>query len=209
RRKVDALLSGDRVAASAVLAEVDEDLARRIAETDGILEFLLACNRPTVLPEGGFERLHDIACMSYDAFGHAKPFLTPEEVIKLSIPKGSLTAEERTEIESHVTHTYRFLSTIPWTQSLKNVQVIAYGHHEKLDGTGYPRQVPGTTIPVQTRMMTISDIYDALTASDRPYKASVAPTRALDILQAEVKHGKVDRDLFTIFVESKVYLKTS
>jgi HD-GYP domain-containing protein (c-di-GMP phosphodiesterase class II) len=210
RRKVDALLSGDRDAAAAVLAEADEELAARVAETDGILEFLLMCNQPTVLPKDGFERLHHIANMSYDALsGEQKPYLTPDEVMKLSIPRGSLTTEERVEIESHVTHTYRFLSTIPWTKTLKNVPIIAYGHHEKLDGTGYPRQVPGSTIPVQTRMMTISDIYDALTASDRPYKASVPPRKALDILENEVQHGKVDRDLFTIFVDAKIYTLTA
>ncbi|MES4785164.1 MAG: hypothetical protein C4294_04390, partial [Nitrospiraceae bacterium] len=81
--------------------------------------------------------------MSYDSFDGPRPYLTPQEVITLSIPQGSLTAEERLEIESHVTHTYRFLSTIPWTKALKNVPLIAYGHHEKLDGTGYPRQAPG------------------------------------------------------------------
>jgi HD-GYP domain-containing protein (c-di-GMP phosphodiesterase class II) len=125
----------------------------------------------------------------------------------LSIPKGSLTEEERREIESHVTHTYRFLSTIPWTKSLQNVPLIAYGHHEKLDGSGYPRRIPGETIPVQTRMMTISDIYDALTASDRPYKAAVPTVKALSILEDEVKQGKVDADLLQIFVGSKVYLR--
>ncbi|MEW6543335.1 MAG: GAF domain-containing protein [Nitrospirota bacterium] len=205
--KVEILMSGDRNATAAMLAEVDEDLARQIAETDGILEFLLKCNKPTVLPQGGFERLHDIAHMSYNYFGEPRPYLNPQEVITLSIPRGSLTAEERLEIESHVTHTYRFLSTIPWTKSLKNVPLIAYGHHEKLDGSGYPRQVPGDVIPVQTRMMTISDIYDALTAADRPYKAAVPIAKALDILQDEVKHGKVDADLLQVFVESKVYLR--
>lgn len=207
RKKVDLLMSGDRAAAAALLAEVDEELARRIQEADGILEFLLACNQPTVLPEGGFERLHEIANLRYDYFGELRPYLMPQEVIALSIPKGSLTAEERVEIENHVTHTYRFLSTIPWSKSLKNVPLIAYGHHEKLDGTGYPRQVPGEVIPLQTRMMTISDIYDALTASDRPYKAAVPPVQALEILKTEVKQGKLDADLFELFVDAKIYLR--
>jgi HD-GYP domain-containing protein (c-di-GMP phosphodiesterase class II) len=116
-----------------------------------------------------------------------------------------LTAEERLEIESHVTHTYRFLSTIPWTKALKNIPLIAYGHHEKVDGTGYPRQAEGDNIPLQARMMTICDIYDALTASDRPYKSAVPHQAALEILEAEVKHGKVEKELFDVFVEAKVY----
>ncbi|MBM4123837.1 MAG: GAF domain-containing protein [Nitrospira sp.] len=205
KRKVEILTSGDRAATAAVLAEVDEDLARRVAETDGILEFLLACNQPTVLPAGGFERVREIAQLQYDRFSEARPYLTTNEVGRLSIPRGSLTEAERVEIESHVTHTYRFLSTIPWTKSLQNIPLIAYGHHEKLDGSGYPRQVPGATIPVQTRIMTICDIYDALTASDRPYKSSVPASRALAILDEEVKQNKVDAHLLALFVEGKIF----
>jgi HD-GYP domain-containing protein (c-di-GMP phosphodiesterase class II) len=205
QKKVDLLMSGDRAATAELVAQVDEELARQIADTNGILEFLLACNKPTVLAQGGFERLADIAKMTFESYDGHQPFLTPHESYTLSIQKGSLTKEERLEIESHVTHTYRFLSTIPWTKTLKNIPEIAYGHHEKLDGTGYPRQVPGNVIPMQTRIMTISDIYDALTASDRPYKAAVPTPKALAILEDEVKHGKVDKQLFDIFVDSKVY----
>jgi len=205
RKKVDLLMSGDREATAALLAEVDADLARQVAETDGILEFILACNKPAVLKQEGFDRLHDLARLQFDYFNRPRPYLTPEEVITLSIPKGSLTTEERLEIESHVTHTYKFLSTIPWTKSLKNIPSIAYGHHEKLDGSGYPRQIPGETISVQTRMMTISDIYDALTASDRPYKAAVPTPKALAILEDEVKHGKVDAHLLQVFIDAKVF----
>jgi HD-GYP domain-containing protein (c-di-GMP phosphodiesterase class II) len=205
RKKVDILMSGDRQATAALLAEVDEDLARQVADTEGVLEFLLQCNKPTVMKQEGFERLNDIAKLQFDYFSSQKAYLTPEEVITLSIPKGSLTTEERLEIESHVTHTYKFLSTIPWTKALKNIPNIAYGHHEKLDGSGYPRKVPGETISVQTRMMTISDIYDALTASDRPYKAAVPTPKALAILEEEVRHGKVDAQLLEIFIDAKVY----
>src|SRR5438094_10196428 len=83
----------------------------------------------------------------------------------LTIPKGSLDETERLEIESQVTHTSRFLQQIPWTRELQHIPMIAYGHHEKLDGKGYPRRVTGEAIPIQTRMMTISDIYDALSAA--------------------------------------------
>lgn len=208
RRKVEILLSGDRAQTAAVLAEIDEDLAKQITETDGILEFLLACNRPTVETQRGFERLDKITQLSYESFEGPQPYLSPEEVLTLSIAEGSLTAEERVEIESHVTHTYRFLSTIPWTKSLKNVPLIAYAHHEKLDGSGYPRQVLGDSLPVQTRMMTISDIYDALTASDRPYKSAVSAPKALEILEDEAKQGKLDSHLLQIFIDGKIYRRT-
>ncbi len=207
RRKVEILMSGDRQSTAALLAEVDEELARRIGETDGLLEFLLSCNKPTVLEKGGFERLNEIARMTYHSFEGVRPYLSAEEVLTLSIPRGSLTDVERREIESHVTHTYRFLSAIPWSKSLSNIPMIAYGHHEKLDGSGYPRQVASETISIQTRMMTISDIYDALTASDRPYKKAVPTSVALDILQAEQKAGKLDRELLEIFIDARVYLR--
>jgi len=83
--------------------------------------------------------------------------------------------------------------------------VIAYGHHEKMDGRGYPRRVTAEGIPIQTRMMTISDIYDALTAQDRPYKRAVSTERALDILTTEVKEGQLDEALFKLFIEGKVF----
>lgn len=107
-----------------------------------------------------------------------------------------------------MTHTFDFLSKIPWTQSLQNVPNIAYSHHEKLDGTGYPRRLSGEMIPVQSRMMTICDIYDALTASDRPYKAAVPVSEALAILNAYAKNGKIDATLLNLFIDAKVYQVT-
>ncbi len=205
QKKVDILMSSDRVEATALLAEVDAELARQVTETEEILEHLLTCNKPTVLKHGEFDRLHTIAQYTYDSYEGAKPFLMPQEIVALSIPIGTLTAEERAEIQSHVSHTYRFLSTIPWSKSLKNVPQIAYGHHEKLDGSGYPRQLTGVEIPVQSRIMTICDIYDALTACDRHYKAALPEPRALEILEAEVKGGKLDAALFEFFADAKVY----
>ena len=92
---------------------------------------------------------------------------------------------------------------------MKNIPAIAYGHHEKLTGRGYPRGINSPQIPVQTRMMTVSDIYDALTASDRPYKPAVSPQKALDILNLEVKDGELDPELVKIFIEAKIWEKKS
>jgi HD-GYP domain-containing protein (c-di-GMP phosphodiesterase class II) len=122
----------------------------------------------------------------------------------LSIPRGSLSEEERKEIESHVKHTYKFLSQIPWTRDLRRVPEIAYAHHEKLNGKGYPRAIPAQEIPVQSKMMAISDIYDALTASDRPYKKAVPHEKALEILKKESDQGLIDSDLFNVFVEADI-----
>ena len=117
-----------------------------------------------------------------------------------SIPRGSLTPEEYEQIQSHVVHTYQFLKQIPWTKELRRVPEIARSHHEKLNGSGYPDGWRAPEIPVQTRMMTISDIFDALTARDRPYKPAVPVERALDILGQERKSGALDGDLLELFI---------
>jgi HD-GYP domain-containing protein (c-di-GMP phosphodiesterase class II) len=137
--------------------------------------------------------------------GFERQLLTEDEFYQLSIERGSLTPGEREEIESHVTQTYLFLKTIAWSKKFSNVPTIAYAHHEKLDGTGYPRKIISTEIPVQSKMLTICDIFDALTASDRPYKKALGLEKALDILHMERKAGKVDPNLLEIFIERKIF----
>ena len=189
-------------------ADFDKREEEYLAEIDTYLKTVIAADEPTVLAEDPSRILDEIHGKTFlEKGGQAMPFLTEDEYIKLKIPRGSLDEQERKEIESHVTHTFLFLRTIPWTKEMRNIPAIAYGHHEKLDGDGYPRRIPGKEIAVQTRMMTISDIYDALTASDRPYKRAVPPQKALDILNAEVKDEKLDPDLVKVFIESKVWEK--
>jgi HD-GYP domain-containing protein (c-di-GMP phosphodiesterase class II) len=188
------------------LASLDEGQRDELRDLDRFIEVVLQANEPSLLPEASAQDLTAFSRRNYVTLeGAAEPLLTPDEVRFLTIRKGSLDEQERLEIESHVTHTYRFLLEIPWTRELQQVPLIAYGHHEKLDGRGYPRQISGEAIPIQTRMMTISDIYDALTAADRPYKRAVAPERALDIMSQEVKEGQLDETLFHLFVEAKVF----
>jgi HD-GYP domain-containing protein (c-di-GMP phosphodiesterase class II) len=205
REKVAALLQGGPGAREQVAA-IDRQLAEQHLELHAMFEFICGCNKPSILPDGMFDRLGVIGSRTYKSpfGGSEKPLLSGDEIRKLSIRKGSLTEEERKEIESHVNHTYRFLSQIPWTRALKRVPDIAYGHHEKLTGRGYPRGLNDPDIPVQTRMMTISDIYDALTASDRPYKKAVPKQKAFDILKDEAKRGEVDSDLLAVFIEADV-----
>lgn len=204
-RRLDAIkLRGER-AMEAIEQEENERLAREMKELDDALEFVLQCNRPTVLAQGGFEKLTGLSGLSFnDSRERPQMLLTPSDVQVLSITRGSLSPTERREIESHVTHTFRFLSQIPWTRTLKRVPEIAYAHHEKLDGKGYPRAVSADQIPLQSKMMAISDIYDALTASDRPYKKAVPHELALDILRKESESGQLDKDLFKVFVEADV-----
>ena len=202
RRQRDLLLLG---AGREAIRREEEMLAERLAEIDRAWELVSLCNRPTVLPVGGFGGLEALARIHYvGPDGKEHPLLTTDEVELLSIRQGSLSPRERLEIQSHVSHTYRFLSRIPWTRALRRVPEIAYAHHEKLDGSGYPRGLSGSAIPVEARMMTVADIYDALTVSDRPYKRSIPHELALSILEDEAKQGKIDAELVRIFIEAEV-----
>jgi HD-GYP domain-containing protein (c-di-GMP phosphodiesterase class II) len=179
-------------------------------ELDALWEVVLAANRPTVLPAETSAHLAAAAERTFfDPAGAERPLLTPFELSCLSIPKGSLSDAERREIEGHVQHTWRFLSQIPWTRALRRVPEIAWAHHEKLDGRGYPRALPADAIPVEARMMTIADVYDALTASDRPYKKALPPERALGILADEARRGQVDAALLDVFVDAGVWRATA
>jgi len=185
---------------------LDAELARRQSELEGMLALVVKANEPTVMEQGGFERLLEIAQQRYPVpGGESRPFLEPAELAALQVRRGSLTDLERVEIESHVVHTYNFLNKIPWGRTLRNIPRIAGAHHEYLNGHGYPRRLDQAQIPIESRMMTIADIFDALTASDRPYKKAVPVDRALGIVEAEVKAGKLDATLFELFVGSQIY----
>jgi HD-GYP domain-containing protein (c-di-GMP phosphodiesterase class II) len=192
-----------------LLSEMDRAYEAQKAELEGVLRMIAQANEPTILEEESFRALMDLTSRTFsDMEGNRQPYLTPNEVSALSIRRGSLSEKERREIESHVTHTFKFLSGIPWTGEYRRVPEIAYAHHEKLDGTGYPRRLQASDIPIQSKMMTISDIFDALVAWDRPYKKSVPVEKAIDILRDESSAGKLDRAILDIFVDAKIYEKT-
>lgn len=165
---------------------------------------IVKANQPQVIA-GDFDIISLISWINKTSQEIEQAILTPDEIVKLSLPKGTLTEVERREIESHVTHTYHFLRQIAWTEDLGSVPDIAYSHHEKMDGSGYPRGLVTEHIPLQSKLMTIADIYDALTSMDRPYKPAVQPERAIDILFMEGRSGKLDLDLLKIFVEAEVW----
>src|SRR5262245_6995392 len=206
RKRAEFLESNGKKGFDAFLKDLEAAHKQELGELDRFLEIVMQSNEPTILPDGSFDELKAWSQRTYLAVdGTTEPFLSPDEMRYLTIRKGSLDDAERHEIESHVTHTYQFLQRIPWTRELQHIPVIAYGHHEKMDGRGYPRRVTAAGIPIQTRMMRISDIYDALTAADRPYKRAVSSERALDILTAEVNEGQLDAALFKLFIEGKVF----
>jgi len=193
-------------AASDHFPALDEELRHNIEEIENIVYFIIQTNEPSILEEGNFKRLLDIAEKNYlDPYGQPKPYLTEREIEGLSVRKGSITSDERKEIESHVTHSFTFLSKIPWTSGLKQVPSIAYGHHEWLSGEGYPNQLTEDEILPQSKMMAIADIYDALTASDRPYKKAIPVEKAISILRMESDRSHLDPEMTEIFISEKVF----
>src|SRR6202167_1460643 len=206
RRKLQMFLERDRGDALSEIARVSEDFEQRLDRIQDYLEFILQANEPTLMEHAQFRKLNEIAKQSFvDSKGSELPYISTDEMRLLSIPKGSLDAAERQQIESHVVYTFNFLSQIPWTKELRGVPEIARAHHEKLNGAGYPYKLHGDQIPLQTKMMTICDIFDALTASDRPYKRAVPVERALSILEECAQANEIDAELFRLFRESKVY----
>ena len=192
------------------LEEIDQRLRKELSTLNQWVDGIVVANEPSVMPEDKASMLEDLSKQTYyDMKGNVHPMLLPQEFRFLNIRKGTLDAQERMEMESHVTHSFHYLTKIPWTPVMKGIPEIAYGHHEKLDGTGYPRGLAGEQIPLQARMMTIADIYDALTAQDRPYKRAVPPSTALDILNAEAADGKLDNELLEVFIAKQIYLATA
>ena len=164
-------------------------------ELDEVLQFILACNRPTVLPSGGFERADRASAGRASATpARASSRPAPGRGPAAEHPRGSLSADERLEIESHVTHTFRFLSQIPWTRRLRRVPEIAYAHHERLNGQGYPRKMPAETIPIAVE--DDGHLATSTTPSPPPTGRTRRPSptpRALDILHQEAAHGHARR----------------
>lgn len=169
-------------------------------------ETIRKANEPTILPEGDFKLIDEISKLTfYDDNERPIQLLSEHEVECLKIRRGTLTVEEMEEIQSHARKTHEFLQLIPWGSRFKDLPLIAGAHHERLDGSGYPYGLKDSEIPVQSKIMAISDIFDALTASDRPYKKAVPVDRALDILGYEVKDKHLDPELVKHFIKQKIY----
>jgi HD-GYP domain-containing protein (c-di-GMP phosphodiesterase class II) len=204
RAKLNFLFRNGRNGVGAFFEVIDSERDAELGELDAALKVVAETNEPSATSNGNIEKLTRIPHLAL-CDGKTEPLLTSEEVRLLSIPRGTLAPEERAEIESHVEHGFRFLSQIPWTKELRKIPAIAVAHHERLDGSGYPAHVTGEKIPFQARMIAISDVYDALTALDRPYRRAVPVNTALDIIAQEVDSTMLDADLFRLFIESKVY----
>lgn len=169
---------------------------------DETYEWLLQAARVGFMNDESIERVKALGERSYvDNHGHKQPYLTPYEVANLCIRRGTLNDDEWENMRSHASFSEDYLERIPWSAQLKNVPCIAGAHHEKLDGSGYPRGLLAEAILPQVRMLTIADIFDALTASDRPYRKAASVERACSILREEAKQNKLDIELVGVFEE--------
>jgi HD-GYP domain-containing protein (c-di-GMP phosphodiesterase class II) len=175
-------------------------------EIDLDLNLIRKVNRATFLSEEDLATLRIIASKTYkDLEGNVRRYLTDQEMESLSVRKGNLTGEEYKRIQTHVEVTYNIVRNIPFTKTLRNVPFFSASHHELLDGTGYPRGLKGDDIPVQSRILAAVDIFDALTAADRPYRRAINPEKGGEILRAEAKAGRLDKDIVNLFLDKELY----
>lgn len=183
-----------------------EQGAERMAAIDGDIAFLERANLPgEFMEDADIERLEQIAGCTYVLNGQELPCITEEELENLSIRKGSLTDAERQKINDHAVMSIKMLEQIPFTRKLRRVPQIAGAHHEKLDGSGYPLGLSGEEISLQSRILALVDIFESLSADDRPYRAKPMPRElVLRILNAMVDDGHIDRDVHELFLREKL-----
>src|SRR5215213_6784036 len=191
-------------------SEVDRAYRARLRQLDDDRKFLHACNiGGERMRDEDIERVKRIAAAYRwrDVSGHEGDFLSDDEVKNLTIRAGTLTEDERKIINHHIVATIRMLEALPWPKHLTSVPEYAGGHHERMDGKGYPKGLTREQMSVQARCMGIADIFEALTARDRPYKKGKTLSEALTILGKFKLNGHIDPDLFDVFMWEKVYEK--
>ena len=179
--------------------------ATRLAEVNATLAALRQLNRPGSRMEGPLAALIQRAATDWVLADDGTKVVLPRDLERLSMFKGSLSDDERQEINAHVEHTRQFLERIPWTPNLQGIPDLAVAHHERLDGSGYPRGLHGAEIPTGAKLMAICDVFDALTAGDRPYRSAMTIERGLWILQLEAKAGKLCPDAVQLFIDESIW----
>jgi HD-GYP domain-containing protein (c-di-GMP phosphodiesterase class II) len=190
--------------------EIDEAEKKGLLKENELLEirkFFHHCNQPgEFLDDAVLNKLKELSALTYvDIDGNTKPYLEPDELVNLSIRKGSITEEERKIMQNHASVTLRMLEQIPFTKRLKNIPHFAGAHHEFINGKGYPLGLKGDQIPIEGRLMAITDIAEALTASDRPYKKAMPLENVYRILKSMAEKGELDNSMVELFINEKVY----
>ncbi len=185
-----------------------KDLDATVSQLDADRDFLRRCNIGSEkMQDADIARVKQISQYQWrNILGQPADFLTAEEIENLTIRAGTLTAAEREIINHHIVSTIKMLDALPWPNHLKHVPEYAGGHHERMDGKGYPKGLTRDQMPIQARVMGIADIFEALTAIDRPYKEGKTLTESLNILGKFKENGHIDPDLFDVFIREKVYL---
>jgi hypothetical protein len=197
-----------RVVAGAEPADSEAECKRALAGLDEELTLLERVNRGrSSLTADERAQIERIAARSYVEAGVERPLLTEDEVKNLNIAYGTLTADERVTINRHIVQTIRMLEALPFPRHLARVPEYAGGHHERMDGTGYPRGVYAGDMSIPARIMAIADVFEALTAQDRPYKRGLSLNEAMAIMGNMKRDNHLDPDLFDVFVRSGVYRK--
>lgn len=199
---LDALAKGVPGLSLAEVNERVEEFRTHMAELWDTIQHL---NETEEMSPEDAAALQEFVEMRLDVGNGLEPVLLAEEVEVLSVSKGSLTAAERAEVETHVEHSFRFVNHIPWTRDLARVPELVHQHHELLDGSGYPLHLTGSGILLAAQILTVADIYDSLVAVDRPYRKAVSHERAVEMLRSEVARGRIDGDLLEIFLAGRVW----
>lgn len=202
--KIEILQNGSD---SEKLKALETETHNKLEEIKEIREFINKCNEPgEFLDDETLERLKEISQKTYiDDEEKQQPFLKDDELVNLSIRRGSITEVERKKMQDHAAVTLRMLKQIPFTKKLKNIPDFAGAHHEFINGKGYPLGLKGDEIPFEGKLMAVTDIAEALTASDRPYKKAMPLETVNRILRSMAQKEELDNNLVELFIEKEVY----
>lgn len=202
--KIELLQNGND---PAQIISCEKETLEKVAEMEEIRDFINKCNEPgEFLEDETLEKLKELSKRTYlDEAEESQPFLTEDELVNLSIRRGSITEAERKKMQDHAAVTLRMLKQIPFTKKLKNIPNFAGAHHEFINGKGYPLGLAGDEIPFEGKLMAVTDIAEALTASDRPYKKAMPLETVYRILRSMSEKGELDPSLVDLFIEKEVY----
>ncbi len=203
---------GGKTSQSARIEALETEVHAQIACIDADIQLMGQLNNaaldpcPDTLWEASLDALDRLQQLEFETPDGPQTLVRPEEAAALRVRRGTLTPGEFRQIQNHAQMSFEFLEQIPWTPALAQIPGIARAHHERLDGSGYPQGLRADQIPLGAKIMAIADVYDALTASDRPYKRALSSQSALEILKKEADSGKIDRDALQIFIENEIWL---
>jgi HD-GYP domain-containing protein (c-di-GMP phosphodiesterase class II) len=198
----------DLMSASQSFESIERKFQKQCEQYRNDLEFITTINiGGEFMTDDDIDRVSELAQLSWvDQSGDRQPLVTEDELTNLCIRRGTLNDDERVVINNHIVATIKMLESLPFPKNLQNVPEYAGGHHEKMDGTGYPKGLRKEEMSIQARIMAVADIFEALTASDRPYKSGKKLSECLKIMGFMKKENHIDPDIFDIFIKNKVYL---